>query len=222
MKKIFFACLFIIFLCAGILIMWDRSGRLTVKSTTSSMTTHTSEWVTATVLNPAKQISDFSLTATQGDAFTPQSFLGRWTLLFFGYTECPQICPQTLAVVTGVWNLLPAKMHNDKTIQFVFVSLDPEYDRVENLRNFLGRFHPSFIGVTGQSDVVKKLAQECSIYSWRDPNQNAGEQKMIDHSATLLLINPKGQIQALFSPPHQKEAIAKDIHKIIHSSVFAG
>jgi len=186
--------------------------------------------LSATLLTPAKTIADFSLTTTDGHPFTHHSLLGHWTLLFFGYAQCPDICPRTMVTVAEIWKQMPAALLQTQTLRFVFVSLDPESDTVQSLGAFLKRFHPSFIGLTGAESVIQRLGKSCGIYSWEDPNANTeGGPKIIDHSATLLLINPQGRIQALFSPPHQTEAIAKDLqfllerrpkdmHKVIHSS----
>ncbi len=169
----------------------------------------------ATMLSPAKPVSAFSLTDTEGNTFTEKSLIGHWTLMFFGYAECPNICPATLATVASAWNLLPTKIQDNHTIRFVFVSLDPESDTIEKLRTFLGRFHTSFMGLTGEASVIKQLSKDSSIYSWQDPATSANGPKIIDHSATLLLINPQGRVEGLFSPPHKIEAIANDLQLII-------
>jgi len=169
----------------------------------------------ATVLNPTKPMTEFSLIATDKKNFTQYSLLGHWTLMFFGYTQCPDICPRTLATITQVWQSLPKYMQDKNMLNFVFVSLDPKSDTVPHLKTFLERFNPDFMGLTGEETTVKKLSKFCSIYSWQDPNASAEGPKVIDHSATLLLINPKGHMQALFSPPHEVEAIAKDLQTLL-------
>lgn len=169
----------------------------------------------ATELTPAKPVMNFSLLDTEGKKFTQDSLLGNWTLLFFGYAQCPDICPRTLATISETWQLLFPQAKTDKSLRFVFVSLDPESDSIESLKTFLQRFNPSFVGLTGEEDEIHSLSKACSVYSWQDPNANPNGPKIIDHSATLLLINPQGKIQALFSPPHDKAALAKDIEHIV-------
>ena len=110
--------------------------------------------------------------------FTEKSLLGQWTLMFFGYAQCPEICPKTLIKITELWKQVPQDLH------FVFVSLDPESDTVQILRDFLGRFNSEFRGLTGEAAVIQKLAKACGIYSWQDPKANdPSKPKMIDHSA---------------------------------------
>lgn len=169
----------------------------------------------ATVLTPTKPMTDFSLKATDEKNFTQYSFLGHWTILFFGYTQCPDICPRTVATITQVLQSLPTHFQDKNTLNFVFVSLDPKTDTLQNLRTFLERFNPNFVGLTGDETNVKKLSKFCSIYSWQDQNANPQGPKVIDHSGTLLLINPQGHIQALFSPPLEVQAIAKDLQTLM-------
>lgn len=202
-----------------------------------------------TYINTSKPIEDFTLTSTDEKVFTKHSLQGHWTLLFFGYAECPAICPTTLAMIAKAWNSLPDYTRNnskdinynskdnnvDNTknnpssrLSFVFVSLDPKADTPQKLRNFLGKFNPDFIGLTGDESVIQKLCKSCSVYSLDVTNQNSNnnannpngntnsQPKIIDHSATLILVNPKGDIQALFSPPHQVEALVNDLKLLIH------
>jgi protein SCO1/2 len=172
------------------------------------------EITTATILKPKNAVTNFSLTDTTNQPFTEKSLLGQWTLMFFGYAQCPEICPKTLITITELWKQVPQDLH------FVFVSLDPESDTVQILRDFLGRFNPEFRGLTGEAAVIQKLAKACGIYSWQDPKTNdPSKPKMIDHSATLLLINPQGQLHAVFSPPYHPEIMAKDLKQILSTPI---
>lgn len=168
------------------------------------------EITTATILKPKNAVTNFSLTDTTNQPFTEKSLLGQWTLMFFGYAQCPEICPKTLITITELWKQVPKDLH------FLFISLDPESDTVQILRDFLGRFNSEFRGLTGEAAVIQKLAKACGIYSWQDPKVNdPSKPKMIDHSATLLLINPQGQLHAVFSPPYHPEIMAKDLKQIL-------
>jgi protein SCO1/2 len=171
---------------------------------------------TATLLKPRKLITDFSLQDTTNKPFTEKSLLGQWTLMFFGYAQCPETCPKTLNTITEFWKQMP------NNIRFVFVSLDPESDTVKTLQDFLGRFNPNFIGLTGEEVVIQQLGKACGIYSWEDPlaqKKHPNGPKIIDHSATLLLINPQGQLHAVFSPPYQAPMMAKDLLQILSTPI---
>lgn len=173
------------------------------------------EMGSATVLQPAKPLDSFSLQDTHNQVFTEKSFQGHWTLLFFGYSQCPEICPRTLAIVSDLFRSKPNPQAVAKA-QFVFVSLDSKSDTIPALQTFLKQFHPDFIGLTGDENEVIKLAKSCRVYSWTDPKPNEKGQKIIDHSGTILLINPQGKLQALFSPPHASDSLAKELKVLMN------
>lgn len=170
-----------------------------------------------TMLSPAKPIESFHLQGTTQKPFTQKDFMGHWTLLFFGYASCPEVCPQSLAVASDLWKKLPGVLAQDvrDKAQFVFITLDPKEDSLDNLKSFLNRFNDGFIGLTGDESEISRLAKSCRVYSWEQPQPNEKGQKMIDHTAAFILINPAGQVQALFSPPHDSEVIAKDLSALI-------
>jgi protein SCO1/2 len=159
----------------------------------------------ATVLTPSQSIGTFSLMDANEKPFTEESLKGHWTLLFFGYATCPAVCPTTLSIISTTWKNLPAS-----SLRFVFVSLDPETDTPKVLRSFLSRFNTNFMGLTGDEAVIETFSKACGIYYWEDTAAKSPV-KQIDHSATLLLFNPAGKLHALFTPPHQPEALAKDL-----------
>jgi protein SCO1/2 len=167
----------------------------------------------ATVIRPSKAIANVSLIDTSGKTFTTNNFVGHWTLLFFGYSHCPDICPRTLTTITQAWHLIPAKFKDKHALRFIFVSLDPKNDTTLSLSKFLHRFDQSFIGLTGDEDTIKAWGKTLGIYSWQDPASPSTVK--LDHSATLLLVDPQGRLHAIFSPPHQTEAIAKDLQLLV-------
>lgn len=172
----------------------------------------------ATELKHPKPFGRFSLIDTHEHPFTETSLLGKWTLVFFGYTTCFSICPKTLTTISEAWKLLPETLTED-SLRFVFISLDPEADTPKQLQTFLTRFNPRFMGLTGDKAVIRALSKNSGIYSYEDLDASkAAGIKMIDHSATLLLINPKGQVQAVFSPPHDKKALAKALKELTELS----
>jgi protein SCO1/2 len=208
MKRIWFLILVgLIVAIAGSLLI---NQQMTEKK--ESIQPATPKLTTATLLQPAKPLIPFSLTDSKNSPFTQTNLLGQWSLLFFGYAECPEICPRTLAIVSGLWPALLKQIKpNNLPVRFVFVSLDPKTDTPQNLSTFLGHFNIQFIGLTGEENDIKNLSKVCNVYSWQETTPNAKGQKVIDHTASLLLINPRGQIQAIFSPPHEPQNILKDL-----------
>lgn len=176
------------------------------------------EYTLATVLTPAQALNDFKLTASNGQTFTPASFLGNWTLMFFGYSRCPDICPSTLMMITQLFRDYD-KLNAKTALSFVFVSLDPHSDTPASLDQFVKKFDPTFIGLTGDPQNINALAKSCRVHRFPEFSSSKTSTQKIDHSASLLLINPEGHLQAVFSPPYTALGIAEDIHKLIHSSL---
>jgi protein SCO1 len=178
---------------------------------------------TATVFQSPQPLAIFRLTDSNQHAFNQNDLSGRWTLLYFGYGQCPEVCPRSLAIASDLWRKLPKTLTQEK-LKFVFVSLDPKTDTPDYLRTFLNRFNPNFIGLTGDETEISRLAKSCRVYSFEDPNtpnadthSGTRSQKIIDHTAAFMLINPEGRLHALFSPPHSSEEIALDLQKILGS-----
>lgn len=158
-------------------------------------------------------IEEFSLTSQHNQPFTKNQLLGRWSFIFFGFTHCPDVCPTSMQSLKEVRNLLA----NDETFstqgQIVFVSVDPERDTPEILRQYLGYFHDDFIGITGSDDALKKLTRSVGILYAKIPD---GEHYTMDHSAAILLVDPLGQVLGLFSMPHVASEIAASFKAISH------
>ncbi len=176
--------------------------------------------ISGTFLRQTKSLSDFKLTDHNGNDFTVKSLKGHWTFLFFGYTHCPDVCPNTLAVLKIVADQLeknPMPNIDFSNTRFVFVSVDPARDTPNLLKKFVQYFNLKFIGITGPHPALQRLTKQIGIlYSVEDKKKN--KNYMVDHSAHLVLINPKAHFQALFSYPHDVRKLVKDyqtIRKII-------
>lgn len=173
--------------------------------------------LTAGTLFTAKQpMAEFALLDTASNPFGPSNFKGQWTILFFGYADCPDVCPRSLAVAADLFKKITPEAQKPR---LVFVTLNPKQDTVDNLKSFLNKFNQDFIGLTGSAAEISKLAQYCRVYHLEDPTPNSQGKKVIDHTAAFILINPKGQLQALFSPPHNSVEIAKDLKILMKSQV---
>ncbi len=207
MKRLLIIFIFLAILLGVIFFIWNKKPSVQPVPETPAI-------ASATVLNPSKPLINFSLQDSNGNSFTQKNLIGHWTVMFFGYADCPEICPTTLAIVSAVWRSFTAQDLNPKA-RFVFATLDPTADTPAKLKTFLSKFHPDFIGITGNPTEIEQLSKNMSVYSFSEPTLNDKGQKIIDHSATLLLINPEGRLQALFTPPHQIEALKKDLALLI-------
>jgi len=152
-----------------------------------------------------------TLTDHNGQVFDRARLRGRWTLFFFGYTHCPDICPSTLGMLNDVAQRLKGSPAGEQ-LQFVFVSVDPERDTVATLKSYLNYFNPHFIGLTGTPAAITALTQQFSLPVAR---QGTGQDYQVDHSATLILTNPDARQYAVFSSPHQSALIAQDLMGLI-------
>ena len=137
---------------------------------------------------------------------------GRWSLLFFGYTHCPDACPATLAELAQVslaLNDLPAA----ERPQVWLLSVDPKRDTVAALHEYVRFFNPQFRALTGTPAAVEALTMELGI-AVVYKNQ-AAEDYAVDHSAAILLVNPAAELSAVFPAPHQVRVIAADYRSIV-------
>ena len=162
-----------------------------------------------------RPLAHFELTDQMGQLFGKNQLNGNWSILFFGYTYCPDICPMTLTVMNQIDSEL--KKHGVR-VQVIFVSVDPERDTPARLQEYLKFFNPEFRGLTdttADQHEIKKLTASLGVFYNRPDNRQI-ENYLVDHSAGIFLINPDARAHALFSAPHQAAVVARDILKIIN------
>jgi protein SCO1/2 len=166
----------------------------------------------ATVLPEPREISAFKLTQADGHHFTEQNLQGHWTLLFFGFTHCPSICPTAMAVLNQMFQKLTMQKQEPMP-QVIFVSVDPERDTPKIAEQYANGFNPHFVGLTGTQSQLKQLTSALSVMYIKVKN-TTDKTYTIDHSGTILLINPAGKLAAIFSMPHQADSLAHDFQVI--------
>lgn len=149
---------------------------------------------------PGKPLSDFTLRTQHGDKFDIGNLRGHWSWMFFGYTDCPDICPTTLHTL----NRIADKMAGQQEAQFIFVSIDPDHDSPERMQSYLRTVAPKLIGLSGSADQAAGLARELGI-----AHQNAANSGGIEHTAAILLLDPQARRVAVFTPPHDAEALIR-------------
>jgi protein SCO1 len=161
---------------------------------------------------------DFVLQSADGPLDT-RSLRGKIVLLYFGYTYCPDICPTTLVAVSeALKQLAPAELDQVKT---VFVSVDPERDTPQRLKDYTAFFHPSMVGVTGSSEEVAKAARLYgAIYARQDVGSTAGY--VVDHSAWTYVLAPDGHLAGRLAYGMPPQQILAEIRKWLPSSITKG
>ncbi len=147
-----------------------------------------------------KVVQPFSLVDHRGEPFTLEQLKGRWSFLFFGYTNCPDVCPTILSMLDKVAQELGKESTSNRDVQFVFVSVDPVRDTPELLRKYVGNFNPSFIGVTGAKESLTSLTRQLGIYAESEPPDAHGDYS-VDHGSPVLLIDPAGRLLGVFQSP---------------------
>lgn len=147
-----------------------------------------------TVLQSPDPAFDFTLTGINGDV-SLSDYRGKLVLIYFGYTFCPDICPATLANVGQALRSMKDSQAED--IQLIMISLDPERDTPEKLAEYVAHFYPSFIGITGSDE---KLAEITSLYGifYEKHEGSVATGYLIDHTATLVVIDREGYLKLVF------------------------
>ena len=149
------------------------------------------------LMDPPRDIGDFDLQDHRGDAFTPAALRGRWTLVFFGFTNCPDVCPTTMAFLDTFVASLEGTEAADTAV--VMVSVDPARDTVEQLASYVPYFNAGFTGVTGEFLDLFRFATSLNTPFRKVPGQ--GDNYQVDHSANVVLINPRGHYHGFFKAP---------------------
>lgn len=149
------------------------------------------------LLEVPRDIGEFKLVDHRGAVFDPERFKGRWTLVFFGFTHCPDICPTTLSDLARLTDLLQDS--KVATTQVVMVTVDPARDTPDRLSEYVPYFDPEFLGVTGEFEQILVFAQRLNA-PFRKVSASDGSYQM-EHSANVALMNPMGDYHGFFRAP---------------------
>ena len=159
--------------------------------------------------NP-RTLAPFTVTDHLGKPFGLEQMSGKWSLLFFGYTHCPDACPITLTVLKEFYAKLTAE-NATGDVQIIFVTVDPARDTQEQMANYVRYFNDKFIGLTGSEEQIKALTQQIGVLFYKaDDNENYA----VDHSVAVFLISPSREWVGVFSPPHATDDLLARFHAI--------
>jgi len=157
-----------------------------------------------------RPLAGIRLTDHNKQPFTEQQFKGKWSFLFFGFTNCPDVCPTTLLVMKAVWARLPESARQAPEPQMLFVSVDPDRDTPELLKSYTTYYHPEFLGVTAEHKFLDILTTQVgALYGYEDGESNSDNDYTVNHSAQVVLIDPQGNFRAVFSTPLIVDEIVK-------------
>ncbi|KAI5061230.1 hypothetical protein GOP47_0023735 [Adiantum capillus-veneris] len=149
----------------------------------------------------------FKLINHEGREITDKQFKGNWTLLYFGFTHCPDICPDELQKMVEAIDVIEKR--DNLPITPVFISVDPERDSVEQIREYVKEFHPRLIGLTGSLDEIKQVARAYRVYYMK--TEEEGLDYLVDHSIIMYLMDPKMEFVKFFGKNYDVNGLADGI-----------
>ena len=155
-----------------------------------------------------RPLPDFSLSQSDGTRLIPGELKGHWTLVFLGFTFCPDVCPTTLAELKAAWASLGKRGAQDK-LRVDFVSVDPERDTPDTLAKYVGFFSPDFLAATGTDAELSKLTRALGIVYSRTKKDDGSIE--VDHSGSIVIVDPQGRLVGLFRPPFAAKDLADDM-----------
>ena len=172
---------------------------------------------TGTLLAPARALADFSLIDNHGREFGPTQLRGNWSLMFFGYTNCPDFCPSTLTTLAALEKQLRAGK-TPAPPRVIFVSVDAKRDTPAHLDEYVPNFDAEFIGLTARDQssieaMAKKWNVAVAVLPAADGNY------AVDHSDAIFVIDPSGKLAAILTGPFTVEALSEDYRRIVSAGV---
>jgi len=157
---------------------------------------------------------ELALADHHGKARTLADFRGKAVVIFFGFTQCPDVCPTALSALAEAMRRLGP---DASRVQVLFVTIDPERDTADLLSRYVPAFHPSFLGLRGDAEATARVAKEFKVIYQKVPGQTPDTYTM-DHSAGLYVFDPQGRLRVFESHGQGAEAIAHDLAQLLRSS----
>ena len=170
---------------------------------------------TLLLLPEPREFSDFNLVDHRGQPFTRKNFEGHWSVLFFGFTSCPDICPNTLFQFQVARKALLEKSGTTELPRFYLVSVDPERDTPEKLASYLLYFDPEFIGLSGTDSQLRAISMQLGIAYHVAPHDPGTQDYQVDHRASVLLLNPAAQLAGVLPAPIDGAQVARDLQSLM-------
>lgn len=167
----------------------------------------------AVVLQQPRRFSDFELVDHKGESFVREDLIGKWTLLFPAFTLCPDICPTTLATLNRLYTALDED--EQRVLQVVLLTIDPERDTPELLDAYVPYFNPEFSGLTGSPAQILNLATQLNVVYSKVPLGD--DNYTMDHSSNVVIINPRGDYHGYFRPPLDESAMRQAWRAMVKS-----
>ncbi len=167
-----------------------------------------------TYISPRRTLADFSLIDHRGQAFGLKNLRGHWSMLFFGYANCPEYCPTTLTTLAAMQKSLRAS-GAAVLPQVIFISVDAQRDTPRQLAQYVPYFDPEFIGVTAADQpTIEAVAREFGVAVIIEPKQADGSY-VVDHSSAIFVLDPSGRLAAILNDPFTVQSLQADFQRIV-------
>lgn len=160
-----------------------------------------------------KTVPAFSLLQDVNKPLTEADLQGKWSVLFFGFTNCPDICPVTLAEMNSVVAQLTEE--SIQIPQVLFITVDPVRDTIEKMVEYVGYFNEEFIAGSGDLTAITKLTRDLGIVASYTASDTGDNNYTVDHTASMLVIDPQLKVRAKLNPPHKADTIAADLKTLL-------
>ena len=161
-----------------------------------------------TLFPDPKPLTAFALTDHKTRVFDLASLKGKWTFLLLGFTHCPDVCPTTLAMLARARDRIAKSTAGAESVQFVFVSVDPNRDTASKLRHYVDYFDTTFLGVTGDNAQIANLAGQLGA-AYQVTVTPGKENYPVYHTTAVFLLDPRARYHAVLTPPHDAEVISQ-------------
>jgi len=164
----------------------------------------------------AKELTEFKLTGAGNMTLGSSDLKGKWSFVFFGYTHCPDVCPTTLGVLGRAFKILEAESAIAAEIQGIFISVDPQRDTPELLKEYATYFNKKFIGVTGSAAELEAFSRQIGVLYTIHAKESGkpDDAYLVSHNSTIFLLDPQGRLHGRFPPPQTPQEIAEVFMKI--------
>ena len=162
--------------------------------------------------DPPQAAFDFQLSTGGDRPVSLKDFNGKAVLLFFGYTSCPDICPNTLAILRQVYTDLRDQADR---VQIIYITVDPDRDTPQRVQDYAAIFHPDFIGLSGSQPALEPVWQAYGVYREIDDTSGSAAGYLVTHSARLYLIDPQGKLLLSYSYGTPAEDILTDVRLLL-------
>lgn len=183
-------------------------------ATTSTLPSYAAE-LQGAVVDPPREIPNFTMASTMGEDFTLSDFRGKIVLLYFGYRACPDFCPTTFAELKQVY----AELENPaEQVKVVFITVDPERDDIDNLTLYTHAFSPDFIGLRAEGDALQDVMTDFGVVANRRQLGDSPMAYSIDHTASVFLIAPDGRLQSMYLYGTDHRVITHDVNVILQAA----